>query len=296
MSIRALRVGIGCILSAPLLGIAPLVLRAQTGEGEGCYDLDIGEWSRSVGHDTLSYSPPPRIRLDTLSAEHVPAQELWYRVVPAPRSPPSIHRFAAWRPVGVDTVVIGWSTGFGGLSARLVRRDDVLRGLARTYTDVVPHEPHTAEMVARPVDCGAPIPPEHASWRRFPQRVALETGDTLALGERLPRDDLALEHYRSNTYWVRHRPVGIFSGATHARLGMDREGIVRKIEVFFDPEADFHALERRLADALGPPVSRQASDERVSVYWSGREEKAFNLYRFTTTRGEERVVIHLSRW
>ena len=90
-------------------------------------------------------------------------------------------------------------------------------------TDVHPSTPRTASVTARPVDCSAPLPSEHASWRRFPRAVPLQTGDTLVLGEPLPRESLSLEHDRRNTFWVRERPVGLFSGATQMRVGMDQE-------------------------------------------------------------------------
>ena len=90
-----------------LLTLTPRVLRAQAREWARCYDLEIGPWSEAVGEDSLFYSPPPRIRLDTLPADRPSNGTRWYRIAPAPGSPPSIHRYAAWRPTGEDSLVLG---------------------------------------------------------------------------------------------------------------------------------------------------------------------------------------------
>lgn len=280
------------ILSA---AVAPTWLRAQASSWTGCYDLEIGSWSRPVGGDSLYYSPPGRIRLDSLPAEGHFSDPTGYRVHPAPGSPPSIHDHVSWKPTGADSIVISWSTGFSGLQARMIREESLLRGQASTFTDVIPFEPRTADVIARPVPCDAPMSPEKAVWRRFPREVPLQTGDTLTLGEPLPSGSLALEHYRSNTYWVRHRPEGLFVGASHARVGRDSEGRVRKIELFFDPQLGLEALEARLASALGPPTSRSARGADTAVYWFGREGHRFSLLRYLTVEGEEHLVIMIMR-
>ena len=42
---------------------------AQAREWTGCYDLEIGLWSRPMAADSLSFTPPPGIQLDTLAIE-----------------------------------------------------------------------------------------------------------------------------------------------------------------------------------------------------------------------------------
>ena len=185
--------------------------------------------------------------------------------------------------------MINWSTRYDGLSVRLTREGTLLRGRASTHTHRPAFEPHTADVIARPVDCDASMPPEHASWRRFPREVPLETGDTLALGEPLPREDLGVEHYQGHMYWVRHRPTGLFSGATAVIVARDEEGIIRNIELRFDPKMSLNALRTHLASTLGPPTARV----HAQSFWIGREGHFLRLSRFTTPDGEERLVIAL---
>lgn len=292
-AVRERRLVLPTALLILLVALTATRLGAQAREWAGCYDLESGPWSRAMGADSLSYAPPPRVRLDTLIADGWSSDSRRYQVRPAPGSPPSSHEYAAWRPTSADAVVIDWSTRYDGVSVRLTRDGSLLLGRARTHTHVLPFEPHTADVVARPVDCDAPMPPEHASWRRFPREVPLETGDTLAVGEPLPRDDLRLEYEFGSLYWVRHRPTGLFSGANDVIVARDEEGIVRNIEVYFDPKMSLDTLESRLASRIGPPTARR---DGTSIFWIGRERHALNLRRFTTSSGEERLVIVISGW
>lgn len=274
-------------------GLASHSLEAQADLWAGCYDLELRAWHRRVGGaDTLYYSPPPRVRLDTTRAADPWAGD-GRVVVPAPGSPPSVHRFAVWEQVHPDTVALTWSTGFTGLRMRLGRAGQALRGHATTFIDVSPYEPHRADVVAAPVPCDAPMPPQHASWRSFPTAVPLETGDTLALGRPVP-EALPLDLDRRSTYWIRARPAGLFTDATHASVALDDRRTIRRIDVFFEPRLGLEALESRLTAALGPPTGRRVQAADVWISWTGREGHSFSLWRRTTPGGEDLLTIMIA--
>jgi hypothetical protein len=93
-----------------------------------CLDLSLTPWSgeREVA-DSLSFAPPPRVLLDTVPDDGPVPQ--WQRLREAQGSLPSIHRFAGLRrSADGDTLRLGWSTGFAGLTAVLLRQGEIFRG------------------------------------------------------------------------------------------------------------------------------------------------------------------------
>ena len=79
----------------------------------------------------------------------------WYALHPTTLSPPN-KMFATWRAVGRDSVDVGWSNGFTGLSLSLAVRGDTLAGLVQ----------HTSDAHSRgSVPSGRPIRAERVACR-----------------------------------------------------------------------------------------------------------------------------------
>ena len=282
----------GCSLLAAMLAV-PATLGAQAGGWTACYDVTLEGWNRPIGGDSVIFTPPPRILLDSVRSADLVLGAGELRVRPAPASPPSRHRFAAWMPVGADSVRMLWSTGFAGVQIRAARTPDGFRGRAESHIDVMGTPPYTADAIGVRVDCASPMPPQHASWRRFPARVPLESGDTLTLGAPVPERIVArAERDADRRYVVRARPTGIFAGATHARV-QSADGIIRAIDVLYDPSQSLDALYARLVEAIGPPPSDVRPTADRAVFWSGRDDSFVSLWPSTTLAGEREVVVSL---
>ena len=71
----------------------------------------------------------------------------WYALHPTTLQPPK-KMFATWHAVDRDSVEVGWSNGFTGLSLSLVARGDTLTGFVERTSDA---HPRGSVPVRRPV-------------------------------------------------------------------------------------------------------------------------------------------------
>lgn len=272
------------LLVVLLLGLGPGTTRSQPSPPDTvrCYDLTLRPWRGrgTVGADSLLYAPPSRIRLDTtLRAEY---DSLVYRLGEPPGALPSIHEIAFWRTwASGDSLLLSWSTGTAGLSARLgIARggwNDTLRGQAKTFIDVGGAPRYTADLTAAPVPCDSPWPPEHHNQRPVPSGVALASGDSVRLGE--PLDAVSgTEPVENRTKKYLRRPLATpFSGASDVELLPDRNGDVALIRFQLSGLADFEALVDTLAAMHGAPTHRSTHSlsglRTTLVSWANRTVK-----------------------
>ena len=155
-----------------VLGAGVFLPTALSGQGEaggtlpGCYDVRVGTWEGMAGDqpDSLLYSPPSRIILDSVSPLQ-PRFDGERAVRVAPDALPSIHELMSWT-VSNDTLILGFSTGFTGFVARLPLSEEGLRGRASTFTDVMPSPRYTADFQLVPVDCDTPPAPTERHGKR----------------------------------------------------------------------------------------------------------------------------------
>lgn len=94
-------------------------------------------------------TPPPRFRLDTVTATTEPNPRLV--VEPTHLVPGS--KTASWTLLPNDSIRMFWSTGFAGVSLRLRVRGDSLVGVATTFHDThypgEPPEPSASVVLTR---------------------------------------------------------------------------------------------------------------------------------------------------
>ncbi|MCY4572931.1 MAG: hypothetical protein OXF01_09020 [Gemmatimonadetes bacterium] len=145
-----------------------------TSEGEqaspqltGCYDVTVGEWvveSRplfrlrgipvpSERGDSIYYEIPPRIEF---AGPSDPPSSGTAIVVPE-GALPSVHAYMSGEIIG-DSLDLGFSTGYGGVAAGLVRSGDAWVGTARTFIDVGRYPVHARPITLTPVACDTPPP------------------------------------------------------------------------------------------------------------------------------------------
>jgi len=119
----------------------------------GCWAVSMAPWrpKMAIDADSIYSTPPARIELQTSRGTRMFEDRGWL-VRPAPGVAPSIHGFAYFQPLGGDSIRIAWSTGFSGLTMRLVARQDTLRGTAQTFWDFG-RRPQTADVLLVRVPC-----------------------------------------------------------------------------------------------------------------------------------------------
>jgi len=119
----------------------------------GCWQVSIGRWepNMSIGEDTIFSWPPRSIELQAVKGTRTFEDHGWL-VRPAPGVRPSVHDFSFFETRGSDSIDVVWTTGFSGLTMRLGRVGDTLRGQARTFWDF-PRTAQTAEVLLARISC-----------------------------------------------------------------------------------------------------------------------------------------------
>ena len=113
----------------------------------GCYVLQRGPWTRTIGDEAAYYAPPDTVQLHADQ-----------RVTPTLRySPGSARRArAAWRRAEADSVVLTWTNGYAVARLALSTRGSVLRGEVEAISDArpIPAPPRRiAQVSARRFEC-----------------------------------------------------------------------------------------------------------------------------------------------
>lgn len=118
-----------------------------------CYELQVGAWmpSLDIRGDTIFAIPPRTIQFSPLQFEYSGDQQA-FKVLPI-RGAESVHSLSYWSSVaGSDSVIVGWSNGFSGLSMRLLAKRDSLQGIAETFWDF-PRPTQTAMVTGSRISC-----------------------------------------------------------------------------------------------------------------------------------------------
>jgi hypothetical protein len=119
--------------AAPTAPAPPAVRRVA-----GCYRvLSIDGRADSLRTAPSALDPfarPPQYFELTDTALAAPLDG-WYALHPVTLRPPQ-KMFATWRVIGRDSVDVGWSNGFVGLSLSLAARGDTLAGRVERTSDV----------------------------------------------------------------------------------------------------------------------------------------------------------------
>jgi hypothetical protein len=119
----------------------------------GCYELHLGRWwPWGMGEDTRFATPPSRIEL-TLGrgTNGFEKDELLIRQI---SSAQDARGSAFWVPGDHGKVLLVWTNGFSGVSLRLAKNGNTLKGWAHAHFDFF-RPPHVAHVVARPVECSS---------------------------------------------------------------------------------------------------------------------------------------------
>lgn len=260
---RYIALPVGCV-ALVALGAEVLAAQERPGELTGCYDITAPDL---LTDDLIGSGFPDEIprriefagrfrgwdASDTLSTE----------IVVPEGALPSVHTFMAGQIVG-DSLQVGFSTGYGGVSAVLGWTGDRWIGSAQTFVDVgPPFEFDAGPIELTPVSCDSPPPVPVDAMLPITRSVELEGGLVLTLGEPLP-EALGTTSERFTYNKVTGRTAGLFAGTDSIAVGVVERWGVTQIRLHYADPGAYSNVETRLQRAYGPPEVDQWGGARYS--------------------------------
>ena len=122
----------------------------------GCYNLALGRWwPWGLGEDAHFFTPPNRIRLlPTHGSEGFEKNGLLVRAIPMPNGARAGRGGPAyWNAKSARQIEIVWTDGFTGVTLKLEKDKNELKGWAHPVTDAPFVVPRIARVLAFPVPC-----------------------------------------------------------------------------------------------------------------------------------------------
>lgn len=161
---RYIVVPVALALRAVMAG-APLQAQERPAELAGCYDIAAPEPDSAGGPRLEIVSGPghesqlpPRIEFAGPSRGWGASGTSRTEIVVPEGALPSVHRYMSGEIVG-DSLHVGFSTGYGGVTARLGWTGDRWAGRARTFRDYgPPFEFDAGSIELTPASCDSPPP------------------------------------------------------------------------------------------------------------------------------------------
>ena len=261
-------VGIAALLTAPL-GHAPLAAQEDTAELTGCHDIIVGDWYVQEEEPKGPSTPLPHQRGDSLDYELPSRIEFagpyWRKDLIPPRTQiivpegalPSVHHITfAW--IADDSLRLVFSTGHGGVSARLPRSEDGWAGTGTTFDDYG-GQVNARPMELIPANCDSTPPVSIDAMRTLARSVELEGGAAITLGKPLPDAVQAVAvPDREGRFTVLGQTTAVFGVTDSIRIETGgsplypNSPVVQDIELIY-PRHYFETLEARFRDVFGSP-------------------------------------------
>jgi hypothetical protein len=125
-----------------------LASRDSVASVTGCYTLRMSAWSiaritvRLPGF--IQLKPDSAVGSEGALSPDLIRGSVMHRAMPG---------YPQWKHVGADLIVLGWSDGFSGVTARMQIQGDTLRGVARTFSDDLSAPTAVADVSATRVAC-----------------------------------------------------------------------------------------------------------------------------------------------
>jgi hypothetical protein len=122
----------------------------------GCYDLKIGRWwPWAFGEDTEFVTPPNRIQLlSELGTVGFEKNSFLIRMIPlANQTTSGLGSPSYWQVKTGNHVYLIWNNGFTGVTLKMEKHGDGLRGWAHPHFDAPTFVPRVARVTARRISC-----------------------------------------------------------------------------------------------------------------------------------------------
>lgn len=134
---------------------AGIMMRDSVASVTGCYTLRMSAWSiarvslRLPGF--IELKPDSAVGTEGALSPDLDRGPVKHRAMPG---------YPQWKRVGADVVVLGWSDGFSGVTARMQMHGVTLRGVARTFSDEQGAPSAVADVNAMRVACSSSPTPK----------------------------------------------------------------------------------------------------------------------------------------
>lgn len=125
----------------------------------GCYELKLGRWwPWSFGEDTQFVTPPNKVQLfPEQGTNGFEKYGFVIREIPQAKGSASGRRsFSFWQVKSDNHVQLIWTNGFSGVSIKLGRHGDKLRGWAHPHFDFPIFIPRIMHVTAKRIACEVP--------------------------------------------------------------------------------------------------------------------------------------------
>lgn len=138
---------------------SPATIDPVTVRFTGCYELKLGRWwPWGFGEENSYVTPPSRIELLSEHGTRGFEQDGFVlRTIPR-QAPPSAgsRESSYWRVRSSSEVDLVWTDGFTGVTLKLQKEGDRLRGWAHPHFDAVKLIPRTARVEGKRILCATP--------------------------------------------------------------------------------------------------------------------------------------------
>ena len=239
---------------APLLAVlatTPLSAQERPTELTGCYDITADSLEIGSGSGFES-EVPPRIEFAGPFRGFDDRDTLRTQIVVPEGALPSVHHLMSGEIVG-DSLNVGFSTGYGGVTAMLGWAGDRWVGVARHFYDVgPPFEDDAGPIELTPASCDSPPPVSIDAMLPITRSVELVGGLVITLGEPLP-SALGTTPERYTNKSVTGRTTGVFAGADSIAVGVVERWGVTQIRLHYADPGAYSNVAARLRGTYGDP-------------------------------------------
>lgn len=238
-------------LALAVPGAAALPAQERPGELTGCYDITARDLlTDDMVGSGLQSEIPRRIEFAGPFRGWGAGDTSRTEIVVPEGALPSIHHLMSGEIVG-DSLFVGFSTGYGGVTARLGWTGGRWVGVARHFYDVgPPFDDDAGPIELTPASCDSPPPASVDAMLPITRSVDLEGGLVITLGEPLPSVlGTATERFNMS---VPGRTTGMFAGADSIQVSIVEPWGVTQVRLYYNPGARSD-LETRLRRAYGDP-------------------------------------------
>lgn len=253
-----------CCLALAALAAGTLAAQESPAGLTGCYDITARDLlTDDLVGSGLEHEIPRRIEFAGTYRGWSDRDSLRTAIVVPEGALPSVHHLMSGEIIG-DSLHVGFSTGYGGVTAMLGWTGERWVGVARHFYDVgPPFEEDAGPIELTPANCDSPPPIPVDVMLPITRSVELEGGLAITLGEPLP-ETLGTTPERFTYKQVTGRTTGLFAGTDSISVGLVEQWGVTQIRLHYTDPGAYSSAQTRLRRAYGAPEEDQSGYARFS--------------------------------
>lgn len=243
---------------------AALAAQEPTPSPGPCYDVTEGEWV--LDEETRDYAREPipyEYDADSVYFQIPPRIQVVGQQVVVPPNALPVPSFRG-SVINGDELRLGVSNGYVGVGATLHRSGDGWTGVARTFSDVIPHQVYERPIELASVACDSPPPVSINAMRPLARTVELEGGELIRLGNPIP-ESLATRTRSAGDWTVIGRTTGLFGTTDSITVWLHpTTRVVREIRLSYPGDGAYSVMESRLRDVFGSSEDEGSYRNRIT--------------------------------